>query len=284
MGDFLSRQREILLEKPLLSNVIVGVILTILEKLMEREFQCPCNFLRCNIIFSLAFFIIPAIMAFTLMLIIQGCTHIDVHKCRKTVISFVSAIVWLLLLLFDGQYLACAMTDWKGTFVIVDKEAKMKWCESNVNSTQRMETTHWNYVISQVIGLVLLLFICGGLITYQLHLYFKVPQSATPQPENLQVEVVSMILLSETPQPETPQPADPQPETPQSETPQPETPQPADPQPETPQSETPQSETPQPETPQPADPQPETPQSETPQSETPQSEPQPGNDIELINM
>uniref|UniRef100_A0A3B5QTN7 Uncharacterized protein n=1 Tax=Xiphophorus maculatus TaxID=8083 RepID=A0A3B5QTN7_XIPMA len=105
---------------PLVSNVAFGFILMGLEKLVELEFECPCN-PTWNGAFSSAFFIIPAVMAFTLMQIIQGC-RCNVW-CRKMVSlsSFVPAVVWLILLFLDGQYFACAMTDWDGRFVLVDK-------------------------------------------------------------------------------------------------------------------------------------------------------------------
>uniref|UniRef100_A0AAY4AUU9 Uncharacterized protein n=1 Tax=Denticeps clupeoides TaxID=299321 RepID=A0AAY4AUU9_9TELE len=111
---------------PLVSNVAFGFILMGLEKLVELEFECPCN-PSWNGVFSSAFFIIPAVMAFTLMLIFQGC-RCDTW-CYKSVSlsSFVPAVVWLILLFLDGQYFACAMTDWEGRFVLVDKAAPQKW-------------------------------------------------------------------------------------------------------------------------------------------------------------
>uniref|UniRef100_A0A674MR89 Uncharacterized protein n=1 Tax=Takifugu rubripes TaxID=31033 RepID=A0A674MR89_TAKRU len=112
----------------LVSNAVFGFILIGLEKLVELKFECPCS-PTWNRPLSSAFFIVPAIIAFILMLIIQGC-RCD-KWCRKTVSlsTFVPAIVWLILLFLDGQYFACAMTDWKGSFVLIDKAAPQKWCE-----------------------------------------------------------------------------------------------------------------------------------------------------------
>uniref|UniRef100_A0A665X2F3 Uncharacterized protein n=1 Tax=Echeneis naucrates TaxID=173247 RepID=A0A665X2F3_ECHNA len=121
--------------------------------LVELEFECPCN-PTWNGVFSSAFFIIPAVMAFTLMLIIQGC-RCDTW-CRKTVSlsSFVPAIVWLILLFLDGQYFACAMTDWEGRFVLVDKAAPQKWCEpiseGDVTPQELMLRSQQLFVFSQV--------------------------------------------------------------------------------------------------------------------------------------
>ncbi|CAL8404226.1 unnamed protein product [Boreogadus saida] len=140
-----------------------------LEKLVELEFECPCD-PTWNGVFSSAFFIIPAVMAFTLMLIIQGC-RCDAW-CRNTISfsSFVPAVVWLILLFLDGQYFACAMTYWEGRFVIVDKAAPQKWCEplsdGDVPLQELMLRSQNLFVFSQVIGIILLIFICVGLIVH----------------------------------------------------------------------------------------------------------------------
>nr|XP_040025444.1 uncharacterized protein LOC120813928 [Gasterosteus aculeatus aculeatus] len=157
----LAMLREELSKRPLLSNVAFGLILMGLEKLVEVEFECPCNPLW-NGVFSLAFFIIPAVMAFALMLIIQR-TRFDAWS-KKNISSFVPPIVWLMLLFFDGQYFACAMTGWNGRFVSVDKDAKMKWCKPNITSGELMLTIQKFYSISHGTGVVLLIFVC--LIAY----------------------------------------------------------------------------------------------------------------------
>lgn len=151
--QWLTRLKNELSNSPLVSNVAFGFILMGLEKLVELEFECPCS-PTWNGVFSSAFFIIPAVMAFTLMLIIQGC-RCD-KGCRKTMSlsSFVPAIVWLILLFLDGQYFACAMTDWEGRFVLVDKAAPQKWCEpvseGDVTPQELMLRSQQLFVYSQV--------------------------------------------------------------------------------------------------------------------------------------
>ncbi|XP_011619832.2 uncharacterized protein [Takifugu rubripes] len=156
-------------------KVALGFILTGLEKLMGLEFECPCSPKR-NKLFSSAFFIVPAIMVFILMLITQKCrcdkssgfTWYEWFK--KTVSSFVPAFVWLILLFFDGQYFTCAMTDWKGRFVLIDKAARQKWCEpiSEGNFTTQelmLRSQEWIYE-SQVIAISLLIVLCLSLTVY----------------------------------------------------------------------------------------------------------------------
>ncbi|XP_029702559.1 uncharacterized protein isoform X2 [Takifugu rubripes] len=124
----------------------------------------------------------------TLKLITQGCRcdeskftfNIQGCKCgkskftqgwdeciKKTFTSFVPAIVWLILLFFDGQYFTCAMTYWEGR---LDKAASQKWCEpiSEGDVTRQelmLRSQEWN-AMSQVIGMSLLLLICVGLTVY----------------------------------------------------------------------------------------------------------------------
>lgn len=151
--QWLARLKNELSNSPLVSNVAFGFILMGLEKLVELEFECPCR-PAWNGAFSSAFFIIPAVMAFTLMLIIQGCRC--AVWCRKTISlsSFVPAVVWLILLFLDGQYFACAMTDWEGRYVLVDKAAPQKWCEpvkeGDVTAQELMVRSQQLFVFSQV--------------------------------------------------------------------------------------------------------------------------------------
>uniref|UniRef100_A0A4W5KSV5 Uncharacterized protein n=1 Tax=Hucho hucho TaxID=62062 RepID=A0A4W5KSV5_9TELE len=117
--QWLSRLKSEFGNSPLVSNVAFGFILMGLEKLVELEFECPCD-PKWNGLFSSAFFVIPAIMAFMLMLIIQDCRY-DLSGCPRTVSisSLVPPIVWLILLFLDGQYFACALTDWNGSRLLL---------------------------------------------------------------------------------------------------------------------------------------------------------------------
>ncbi|CAB1322640.1 unnamed protein product [Coregonus sp. 'balchen'] len=69
--QWLSRLESEFGNSPLVSNVAFGFILMGLEKL---EFECPCD-PKWNGLFSSAVFVVPAIMAFMLMLVIQDCRY-----------------------------------------------------------------------------------------------------------------------------------------------------------------------------------------------------------------
>ncbi|XP_039989984.1 uncharacterized protein LOC120793729 [Xiphias gladius] len=135
-------------KSPLSSYVVFSLVLAGLEKLVEVEFACPCN-PRWNALFAAIFFILPPVIACVLI-------YISREKKKDTVFfSFVQAMVWQILMFLDGQYFACAKTNWSGRFVIIDKAAPLKWCEpTNRNSSQDLmiKTQRW-FFDSQVVGI-----------------------------------------------------------------------------------------------------------------------------------
>lgn len=178
---WISRMKEEFERSPLMSNLFFGFILTVLEKLVEMEFECPCN-PKWNGLFTSAFFIVPAIMSFILMLIVQQWRCDTRPGETFSPFSFVPVLVWLTLVFLDGQYFACAMTDWEGRFVLLEKAAPHRWCEpisdGNVTSQERMLRSQKQFVISQVSQLFLL-----ASQIYTLRFYC---QSHEKLPENLE--------------------------------------------------------------------------------------------------
>lgn len=139
-------------KSPLASNVFLGFILAGLEKLVEIDFACPCD-PKFNALFVSAYFIVPAVIASVLMLIAQECKR---HSCQdwENLVLFgtVPATMWITLLFLDGQYYACAMTNWSGRFVNADKASPEKWCEpdSDPSSQEKLKQTQKWYFHSQV--------------------------------------------------------------------------------------------------------------------------------------
>ena len=155
--QWLTRLKNEQSNSPLVSNVAFGLILMGLEKLMELEFECHRD-PKWNSTFCSAFFLIPAVMAFTLMLIIQDCRCGTRWPKGLSTSSFVPAVVWLVLLFLDGQYFAGAMTDWKGRFVTVDRAAPQKWCEptdENDITPQELMLRSQQLFVVFVFGLIL---------------------------------------------------------------------------------------------------------------------------------
>ncbi|KAF7663755.1 hypothetical protein LDENG_00202100 [Lucifuga dentata] len=140
-----------------MTNVIFSFILVALEKLVELVFACPCD-PSMNAAFSSAFFVVPGVLAFLLMLSMQPWKCKDIICMKAVFFSLVPAIVWLLLMLFDGQYFACANTYWPGRAATVDKAPHQKWCESEntILSKELMIKSQQWHSKSQGIGILLL--------------------------------------------------------------------------------------------------------------------------------
>ncbi|XP_022601173.1 uncharacterized protein LOC111221867 [Seriola dumerili] len=146
-------------KSPVASNMVFGFILACLEKLLEMEFACPCES-KQNVRLVVLFFIGPALLAFVLMIKIQGCESKKSWKERIGLLasSCVSSVVWILLMLFDGQYVACAFSSQSGRFVVIDNASRQKLCKAdNHNASQELINTQKWYSGSQEAGMWLLL-------------------------------------------------------------------------------------------------------------------------------
>lgn len=169
---------------PLASNVAFSFLLVLLEKLVDIDFACPCK--ENNAYFVAAYFLIPAFLTFVVMIsrpsaefskikeLINGNCILSIEnidccaictQCMKCIKNWlkevferakagnwiIPVIVWIILLLFDGRYVACGNSDWSGRFVTADKVA-LKWCETD-NSTlyeERLKKSQDWYYHSQV--------------------------------------------------------------------------------------------------------------------------------------
>lgn len=144
--------RETFETAPLAPNVVFCFLLIVLERLMAMEFVCSCKERWENALFVAAYFIIPAFLALVLMIGLHKLAEPKISTCQKMINCIISPIVWWNLLLFDGRYVVCGMTDWSGRFVTVDKAAPLKWCEPNnstLNEERLKESQEW-YFHSQV--------------------------------------------------------------------------------------------------------------------------------------
>ncbi|XP_056243705.1 uncharacterized protein LOC130176572 [Seriola aureovittata] len=156
-NTFSSKLRSLLEKSPLGSNTVFGFILVGLEKLLEMEFACPCDS-NHNVRLVVSLFINPAILAFVLMMRIQGCEcegKTSLKQWIKLVLSsLVPPFLWWILLLSDGQYIACAKSSQSGRFVVVDNASRQKLCTPyNGNSSQELIHTQKTYARSQEAGM-----------------------------------------------------------------------------------------------------------------------------------
>lgn len=51
--------------------------------------------------------------------------------CEKVCFALIPFFAWIIILLFDGCYIACGKTYWPGRHVTADKAASIKWGETN---------------------------------------------------------------------------------------------------------------------------------------------------------
>lgn len=116
------------------------VFLIVLKKLIEIEFHsCPCK-VELNALVILFMFIGPAFFIFILLYLIlrflkyrcsfcRGANDDTRRYCPKAVaVCLISPVIWVIILLIDGEYIACGMTYWNGVYVFDDDLQKL-WCK-----------------------------------------------------------------------------------------------------------------------------------------------------------
>ncbi|XP_049929212.1 calcium homeostasis modulator protein 4-like isoform X2 [Epinephelus moara] len=157
----ISHVRSEFKKSALVSSAFFGVILLCLEKFIEKEFACPCK-VGSNTAFATAYLIVPAVVVFLLMMNIKdfkcGMSQKEIWKTVAS--SFVPAMFWIIIVLWDGHCVACMKTTWSGSYVEIDKAAPQKWCKpANLTPSQELdyknETQHW-FFMSQCIGMAMI--------------------------------------------------------------------------------------------------------------------------------
>lgn len=120
----------------LLSLLLIGV-----EEFMEIQvFVCPCR-PDLNVQLTACVFIGPALFIFELLFLFLrpfkercsrccgGANDDTQQSCPKAFAScLIPPVMWVIILLLDGDYVACAMTDWKGDPVF-DNQLNRSWCK-----------------------------------------------------------------------------------------------------------------------------------------------------------
>ncbi|XDV22690.1 hypothetical protein PO909_027536 [Leuciscus waleckii] len=132
--DLLKHVHKYLSKTAVFSSFPMSLLLLGLEKLIEMECVCPCD---KSTLLTVLIFTGPAIFTFALMYILlrpfkhcYGGVNDDTQQsCPKAFFScLIPPVMWIFYLLLDGDYFACAMTDWKGVFVF-DEELNRSWCK-----------------------------------------------------------------------------------------------------------------------------------------------------------
>lgn len=126
--DVLRKLNTFLTGTPSFMSCPLSLLLIGVEKLIEIEiFSCPC-IVELNALLTTSIFTGPAFFTFTLMFLFlrpfkhgrccAGANDDTQQNCPKAFGScLIPPVMWIFILLLDGDYVACAMTGWKGLCV-----------------------------------------------------------------------------------------------------------------------------------------------------------------------
>lgn len=162
--DVLMKVHEHLKGAAVFTSFPMSLLLIGLEELIEVQlFSCPCK-VELNALLTVAIAFTPALFTFTLIFLFlrpfkHGCSRCcgganeSTQNCPKAFAAcLIPPVVWLFVLLLDGEYVACGMTNWKGVYVF-DKELSRSWCKPTEmirNETELRELTRYFIQQSQV--------------------------------------------------------------------------------------------------------------------------------------
>lgn len=109
-----------------------SVLLFGLEALIDSQFECPCKTEWNRTLYTCIVFI-PPCFAFMLMFLclrpFKAQNWTTFSDCLESLLHcLIPPVVWVFLLLHDGDYFACGATDWDGVYVY-DDELTVKWCK-----------------------------------------------------------------------------------------------------------------------------------------------------------
>ncbi|XP_072518253.1 uncharacterized protein [Salminus brasiliensis] len=153
-------------QHPFSSNVLFGIILTGLEKIIENDFICPCKSGYTEAIFWL-YLLTPTVASFIFGLYLQHCAKLDKTCCLNFFSSFIPPIVWLALFFLDGRYMSCLKTTIKVDYDDSDEKPPWKWCHKNQTLTDdQIHAWRW-FFISRLIGLGIFIFILILVLFYK---------------------------------------------------------------------------------------------------------------------
>ncbi|XP_050950405.1 uncharacterized protein LOC127153389 [Labeo rohita] len=168
--QFANNLEKHLRKTPGFGTMPFSVILIGLEMLMDREFSCPCT-PGLNVILISFIFLGPALLSLTVMLFMRRpCRRKSQNVAELFLFTLIPSSLWMFLLLFEGEYVACGMVHWEGDYVL-DNELQIKWCkptgmsDAGVNRTDLRELTEKFTFYSRLSALALLSVLCISILT-----------------------------------------------------------------------------------------------------------------------
>lgn len=134
---------------------ILGLVLFVLDSILDRGFFCPCKY-SYNIVICVMYCIVPALgllcVLYFMDLSLGEDNTLYRHKHERISIGVLSVLAWFSLFFLDGRYIACGFSDWEGVY-ITSQRMNMKWCMPTGNETSVLESeqrTLHLVIISQV--------------------------------------------------------------------------------------------------------------------------------------
>lgn len=137
---------HVVLSKFFSSSLPMSLLLIGLEGLIEPNLSCPCREGWNKPLIALIF-IGPFIFTFALMFVLlRPCTcerwcslKPKPDRCTAFLNCLFPPVMWVIILLLDGDYVACALTTWDGNYVSgLSLGSIRKWCQpSNLSLTEK---------------------------------------------------------------------------------------------------------------------------------------------------
>ncbi|XP_043079310.1 uncharacterized protein LOC122327777 [Puntigrus tetrazona] len=151
-------------------SVTLSILLIGFMAVLNRNFTCPCRPDQ-NKSLTVSIFIGPAFFSLVIMFHIlrplrygwfhclEGRYDDDRQNWPKALIScLIPPVMWIFMLLLDGDYVACAKTEWNGNYV-EDLDLDKPWCkpiEGMRNETKLRDLTRKYIHQSQYAGYVMI--------------------------------------------------------------------------------------------------------------------------------
>lgn len=155
MSKLLSTIKSGLIKSPFFSTLPANILTIPLEMLADYKFSYLCdsemNTKLTGLVFSApAFYILALILLYFRYVKSEenkkGKREKEENQCKiffnyciNVLMYLFPPILWIIMLLLDGDYMACSKTDWKGEYVL-DDELKRKWCKPTEFISGRDET------------------------------------------------------------------------------------------------------------------------------------------------
>lgn len=193
--EFNTDLRYLLSKNPVASTASFTAILWGVEKMVEMDFVCPCME-KLNMWFFALHCAGPAV----------ACFALGFYYMRSTLYSLCLSLFWLLLIFYDGRYLACGLEDANhNVTVVIEKHSPWKVCDCSSEVTERNILEVPDYVIwsrvsrigavAVVIAMIMQCVVFYSMLQYILYIYYSIVFYLYFIKKNLYCFILSLSLV-----------------------------------------------------------------------------------------